>query len=60
MAKSKTEWVVCDAVKQVMRCERCGDTEPLALINGRRVEMAVAILNSFVGMHENCEEKPNA
>jgi len=53
---SKTPWIVCDAAKQEMRCNRCRHTEPLSRLNGSRLDFAVEILNGFVNLHEDCEE----
>lgn len=57
---SKSEWVVLDAVKQEMRCNRCGDTEPLSLINGRRIDMVCKIINGFRELHDECKERRDA
>lgn len=46
---------VVDAQKQVMRCQICGDEEPLSIINGRKVGCAVRILNAFVDEHRECK-----
>lgn len=53
----RTDWIVVDAAAQVMRCNRCKATEPLSIINGRRVSFACRILNAFVKEHENCKEQ---
>lgn len=54
---SKSEWVVLDSVKQEMRCNRCGQTEPLSLITGMRVPMACKIMTGFRELHDDCESR---
>ena len=53
---TKSPWVVCDAVKQEMRCNRCGDTEPMSRITGVRLDFAAKIMKAFVECHEDCED----
>lgn len=57
---AKVDWRVVDAVKQEMRCNRCGVTKPMSDITGRLVCDAVKIINKFVSEHEKCEEKKEA
>lgn len=52
---SECPWVVLDANKQVMRCDRCKQTEPLSLIEGKRLDFAVGIMRAFVAVHKECE-----
>jgi hypothetical protein len=47
-------WIVLDANKQEMRCEHCKSSEPLSLIEGRRLDFAVGILNAFADLHKEC------
>lgn len=56
---SKTDWVVIDAVKQEMRCNRCGETEPLSSINGRRIDYVVGVCNGFSNAHKMCKKEAN-
>lgn len=51
----KADWVVLDAVKQEMRCNRCGETDSLSIINGKRLDYAAGILKSFVDAHKKCK-----
>lgn len=54
---SDTPWVVIDARDQVMRCDRCGATHPLADgVNGRPVWFATGVMNGFAQNHADCEE----
>lgn len=52
----KTPWIVIDAKDQVMRCQRCQETEPLSTINYREVRFACGIMNAFVEAHKECKE----
>lgn len=57
--KSKTSWVVLDACKQEMRCDRCKGSEPLSIIVGREVRFACDIMKAFIKLHKDCkDEKP--
>ena len=47
-------WIVLDASKQEMRCDHCKSSEPLALIEGRRLGFAVGILKAFADLHKEC------
>lgn len=53
---SKCPWVVLDANKQEMRCDRCKETESLSIITGKRLDFAAGILNAFVNAHKKCKE----
>ena len=55
--KRESKWVVIDAKAQVMRCDRCGHTEPLALINGRQLDFALGIMKAFVDIHKKCKAR---
>lgn len=55
MAEDKIDWVVIDAAKQVMRCDRCGETEPLSIIMGKRVELATGYMKAFIKVHLDCK-----
>jgi hypothetical protein len=39
----KTDFIVIDAVKQEMRCNHCKETEPMSIVNGRRIELLMFI-----------------
>ena len=49
-------WVVIDANKQVMRCDRCNETEPLSILTGKRLNYAAEIMNAFIKAHKKCKE----
>lgn len=52
-----TPWVVIDAGDQVLRCDRCGTTHPLADgVNHRPIWYATAIMRGFTKEHSECEE----
>ncbi|MDX2074669.1 MAG: hypothetical protein SFX19_09970 [Alphaproteobacteria bacterium] len=53
---SKCAWVVLDAKKQEMRCDRCKETEPLSLITGKRLDFAAGIMKAFADIHKDCAE----
>lgn len=48
-------WIVVDAVKQEMRCDRCMETEPLSSINHRRITYVVGVLEAFHKAHKGCK-----
>lgn len=52
----KADWVVVDAVMQEMRCDRCGETEPLSSINHRRLDYVLGALNGFAKAHGKCKQ----
>ncbi len=54
MAKAIASWVVADAKAQVMRCDRCGETEPLSVLYGKRLMFAAGIMKAFVEAHKRC------
>lgn len=47
-------WVVLDSVKQVMRCDRCQGTEPLSMVEGKRLDFAAGIMKAFAECHRPC------
>lgn len=54
--EKKTPWVVMDARAQVMRCDRCSQTHPLADgFNGRPIWFATGVMNGFIKEHAECE-----
>lgn len=55
MGECRAAWVVLDAVEQVMRCERCQTTKPLAVCVGKPIGEAAAIMNGFVDEHRGCK-----
>lgn len=55
---SRYAWVVIDAVKQEMRCNHCGEAEPLSLVNGKRLDFAAGIMKTFVSAHKGCKATP--
>lgn len=56
---SALNWVVVDAVKQVMRCDRCLTTKPLSEVMGRSVATACRIMDQFVEEHKECQSSPS-
>lgn len=58
MKPPETRWVVLDSLKQVMRCDRCEGTEPLSIVEGKRLDFAAGIMKAFAECHRKCEEKP--
>lgn len=50
------DWVVIDAVKQEMRCNRCGETEPTSTIEGRQLDFAIGIMKAFTSAHKKCAQ----
>jgi hypothetical protein len=57
---SKYQWVVLDAVKQQMRCNHCDESEPLSIINGKRVDFAVGVMKAFFAAHKKCRKSEAA
>ena len=51
---SECPWVVLDANKQEMRCERCKQAESLSLIEGKRLDFAAGIMKAFIDCHKDC------
>jgi len=58
MSRRRAQWVILDAAAHVMRCDRCGQSEPLSIIEGRRLEFACKIMEAFVALHADCQEEP--
>ncbi len=54
---SKQEWVVIDGIKQEMRCNRCGETEPTSVLVGKRLGHAAAIMEAFAKAHKHCRKE---
>lgn len=52
-----TNWVVADAKEQVMRCDRCGDIQPMKILEGIRLDFAAKIMKAFAELHEDCVPK---
>lgn len=52
---SECPWVILDAKKQEMRCERCKEAEPFSLIQGKRLDFAAGIMTAFANCHKDCE-----
>jgi len=51
--------VVLDAAAHVMRCNHCGQTEPLSIIEGRVLDFAIRIMDAFVDLHHGCPKNEN-
>lgn len=52
-----TPWVVIDAGDQVLRCNGCGATHPLADgINHRPIWFALGVIEGFRREHRECEK----
>ena len=54
-ASSQTPWVIADALKQELRCERCNDTYALSGIYGKELHKAVAFMRAFATLHSDCK-----
>lgn len=50
-------WVVADARHGVMHCRHCGEKQPLAMLEGQRLDFAAAIMKGFVDCHRDCQEQ---
>lgn len=51
-------WVVVDAKNNCMRCRRCGDTESMDIIVGKRLDYAAGIMQAFSDAHGKCQPEP--
>lgn len=54
--KPSYDWVVCDSDAQEMRYNRCGETRPMSIIEGLKIDTAAALLRAFVSAHKTCKE----
>lgn len=55
MDRKKFDWVVIDIEDQVLRCERCKETESLSIIIGKSVGLASGYMRAFITAHKDCK-----